>query len=273
MANIVNQYGQVKVGVRVASGGGGIDTDAQAFITAASITDSTQQSAINTLVTQLKGYGIWTKLKAVYPFVGGTASSHKFNLKDPRDLDAAFRLQFYGGWTHSSTGALPNGTTAYADTLFVPNSNLSVNSAHLSKYNRTNDLVGNKLDGVYDSYNNTLYQINYPVATTNIGNVATMISYVQTDTRGLFTTSRTSSTSVKTYKNSTQQGATNTTLNSVLPAKKVYLAARNDDNVDPYFYNTYETAFFSLGDGLSDTETTNMYTAVQLFNTTLNRQV
>ena len=57
------------------------DTDAQAFITAAAITDPTQQAAINTLVVDLKGYSIWTKMKAVYPFVGGTAATHKFNLK------------------------------------------------------------------------------------------------------------------------------------------------------------------------------------------------
>ena len=72
------------------------DPDAQAFITAAAITDPTQQAAINTLVVDLKGYSIWTKMKALYPFVGGTASAHKFNLKDPRDLDSAFRLVFSG---------------------------------------------------------------------------------------------------------------------------------------------------------------------------------
>ena len=76
------------------SASGGVDPDAQAFITAASITDPTQQSAINQLVVDLKGYSIWTKMSAIYPMVGGTASSHKFNLKDPRDLDAAFRLVF-----------------------------------------------------------------------------------------------------------------------------------------------------------------------------------
>ena len=54
-------------------------------------------------------------MKALYPFVGGTATSHKFNLKDPRDLDAAFRLQFNGGWTHNSNGVTPNGTNGYAD--------------------------------------------------------------------------------------------------------------------------------------------------------------
>ena len=100
--------------------GGAVDPDAQAFITAASITDPTQQSAINQLVVDLKGYGVWTKMKALYPFCGSTASQHKWNLKDPRDLDAAFRLVFNGGWTHSVNGALPNGTNAFANTYFNP---------------------------------------------------------------------------------------------------------------------------------------------------------
>ena len=67
-----------------------IDADATTFITAAGITNLIQASAINTLVNDLKTYGLWTKMKAIYPFVGGSATSHKFNLKDPRDLDAAF---------------------------------------------------------------------------------------------------------------------------------------------------------------------------------------
>ena len=93
----------------------GPPADAQAFITAAGITDPTQQSAIITLVTDLKGYGLWTKMKAIYPFVGGTATTHKFNLKNPLDTDGAFRLSFSGGWTHSANGALPNGTNAFAN--------------------------------------------------------------------------------------------------------------------------------------------------------------
>ena len=97
--------------------GSGFDPDAQAFITAAAITDSTQQNAINTLVIALKGYSIWTKMKAIYPIVGGVASSHKYNLKDPRDLDAAFRLTFTVGWTHSANGMTPS--VAYANTFLT----------------------------------------------------------------------------------------------------------------------------------------------------------
>ena len=93
------------------------DPDAQAFINAAGITGTTQQSAINTLVVSLKANNIWTKFDAIYPMVGGTATTHKFNLKNPADTNAAYRLSFVGGWTHSSTGALPNGTNAYADTF------------------------------------------------------------------------------------------------------------------------------------------------------------
>jgi len=94
------------------------DPDAQAFFTASGLTGATNLNAVNQLVLDLKAASIWTKMKAIYPFVGGTAALHKWNLKDPRDLDAAYRLVFNGGWTHSSTGALPNGTNAYANTFF-----------------------------------------------------------------------------------------------------------------------------------------------------------
>ena len=49
-------------------------------------------NAVNNLVLDLKKYGLWTKMKAIYPIVGGNAWSHKFNLKDPRDVDSAYRL-------------------------------------------------------------------------------------------------------------------------------------------------------------------------------------
>ena len=72
----------------------GYIADAQAFITAASITDPTQQSAINQLVVDLKGYGVWTKMQAIYPFVGGTSTSTSYNLKNT----AQFQISWKGEW-------------------------------------------------------------------------------------------------------------------------------------------------------------------------------
>lgn len=72
----------------------GYDSDAEAFFTAASITDDTQKTAVNQLVLDLKAAGVWTKSKVIYPFVGGTTGTHKYNLKNPLDTDGAFRITF-----------------------------------------------------------------------------------------------------------------------------------------------------------------------------------
>lgn len=98
--------------------GGGLDPDAVAFLAAAGITDLTITAAINALVIQLKTFGVWNKIFAIYPFVGGTATTHKFNLKNPQDLDAAFRLIFSGGITHNASGLTGNGVNGSYNTKF-----------------------------------------------------------------------------------------------------------------------------------------------------------
>ena len=259
--------------------GAAYDADAQAFFTAAGITDNTQKTAVNQLVVDLKGYGIWTKLLACYPFIGGTASTHKWNLKNPLDTDAAFRLVFNGGWTHSSTGVLPNGTNGYADTKLVPNTSLTFNNTHLSLYSRTN-VVTNAWNGASNSYlpifammlrssdnPNLVYFDGYDYS-------AHRISATNTDSRGLFIASITSSTSQKIIKNGSVL-VTNTTAQtqSALPSYSMYLGNRNDAGTITGTYDNKEIAFASIGDGLNDTESSNLYTAVQAFQTTLSRNV
>jgi len=85
------------------------DPDAQAFITAAAITDPTQQSAINQLVVDLKGYSIWTKFDALWPMVGGTATKHSYNLKNT----AQYQIGWNGGVTHSNLGVQFGGVNGW----------------------------------------------------------------------------------------------------------------------------------------------------------------
>jgi hypothetical protein len=253
------------------SGGISLDPDAQAFLSAAGITNATITTAIDTLVIQLKAIGVWNKMKALYPFVGGTATTHKFNLKNPIDSNAAFRLLFSGGWTHSANGALPNGTNAYADTFFSPNTSLTISSAHFSKYNRNNDLTGIKVDGSSEvPSSQTFFQQNYTGANACIGDVASLAIYIPSDTRGLIAITRTASNAVKVFRNGIQI-ASNTSTITQIPTRTVFIGGRNDGGL--MFPNSYEAAFASIGDGLTDTESANYYTAVQAFQTTLSRQV
>jgi len=118
------------------------DPDAQAFITASGITSSIEQNTLNTFVIGLKGAGLWSLIYFMHVYLGSTASTHKYNLVNPLDADAAFRLQFNGGWTHSSTGATPNGVNAWADTFFDPSVNLNTSDlCSFGYYSRTDSAV------------------------------------------------------------------------------------------------------------------------------------
>jgi hypothetical protein len=201
------------------------------------------------------------------------SNQFKYNLVNPVDSDAAFRLVFNGGWTHSSNGATPNGTNGYADTKLVPSSSLSTSSAHFAKYNRTNDLVGLKLDGasVTGVGTETFFQHNYTTANGIIGEATSIGVYTATDTRGLFNATRTSLSAFKVFRN-TSNIASSTNAITVLPNRNVFLGARNDNSAIA-FYNTYQAAFASIGDGLTDTDASNLYSRVNTFQVALSRNV
>lgn len=254
------------------------DADADAFIVAAGITDQTQINAISQLVSDLKGYGIWSKMKAIYPFCGGTASTHKWNLKDARDLDDAFRLVFSGGWTHSSTGALPNGTNGYADTKLNAQFNLGQFSTHITYYSRTNN-DGTYIEaGAQDGSNlnqrialHIKYSGNGYYDQNDIGTGRLTVNLSSINSTGLYCMSRTFNNLQKAFRNGSQIGSTNTnTISTLLPTSNLYLGAYN---ASIPIYTSRECAFASIGDGLDDTEANNLYTAVQVFQTTLGRQV
>jgi hypothetical protein len=256
-----------------------VDPDAQAFITAAGITNPTQQSAINTLVIDLKGYSLWTKMKAIYPMVGGTSTTCKYNLKDPRDLDAAYRLVFFGGWTFSNTGALPNGVNAYADTFLTQIAAGAFNNSHLSYYSRTNNInsnfqveIGMGMPANSNSFFNLFLRLNNSnlVAGGNAGSRSTSANNSTSACFGI--NSATSSTLQKIYINGNLISTGTSTQTESPFTAKIFVGSQGANSV-PSEYSSRECAFASIGDGLTDTEATNLYTAVQAYQTTLGRQI
>ena len=251
-------------------GGGGIDPDAQAFITAASITNPTQQAAINQLVVDLKGYSIWIKFDAIYPMVGGGATAHSYNLKNT----ANFQLTFSGGWTHSSTGAKPNGTNAFANTNYKRFVNGSQNSGHLSYYSRTNATASQIEIGAVGTGNTyDLLQIRTSATTYYFinNNPAYITSAADSDSRAFYVANRQALNDIDGWRNGTKV-VNDTGLSATPPNFNCYLGALNNQGVTTN-YSTKECAFASIGQGLTDTEAANFYTAVQAFQTTLGRNV
>lgn len=255
---------------RLTFGGSAIDSDAVAFINAAGITDSTQASAIITLVNDLKSNSLWTKFIAIYPFVGGTATTHKFNLINSADTDAAFRLNFVGGWTHSSNGAQPGGVNGYANTFINAQTALTNTSTHISVYSRTL-AVGVQVElGCYDF--STFVHMR-AAANAVIGSTAAILSFTTTaDARGFWVGTKRANNDREAYLNGATQVTATTNDGSAFPNLNMFIGARNDNGTAAVFSNK-QLAFSTIGSGLTDSEVSTLYTIVQTFQTTLGRNV
>jgi hypothetical protein len=261
-----------------------IDSDALNFIYVAGITQSYQKNAINTLVKQLKLSNIWSKLTAVYPVVGGNATSHSYNLKNTSE----FQLTFYNSPTHDINGINWNGSSTYADTGFIPSSSISSdNSGHVSYYARTlaeHDNV-NASCGCFDgshymqiitgdsvSYSNNTYAYMY--SSTLPGNPAT--GYVGVP--GLFLVNIPSDNMSIVYFINGTHSITNSSSGS-RPSYNLFLGAENDayggesgmGGADRFSY--HPCSWSSIGESLSTQEMYNYETIVQQYQTNLGRAV
>lgn len=245
------------------------DPDAIAFLGAAGLTDAATRYAINDLVTGLKLNGLWTKMNAIYPFAGSTATTQKWNLKDPQDTNAAFRLSFIGGWTHTSAGATPNGTNGYANTFLTPSTTLSVNSTHLSVYLSTNNatISPDPVEiGCFQSVTQALLIQQGIAATLTTRNLGGVVQGAQTNRLGFGISSKTSSTVTTVYKNGVFVASGNS--GGSLPTIEVAIATLVGGSVH-WANNT--TAFASIGSGLTDSEALTFTSLVQRYQTALSR--
>jgi len=253
------------------------DPQAQAFFDATQISDPIQKNAVNQLILDLKAAGLWTKMKAVYPFVGGTEATHKYNLKDPRDLDVAFRLTFPNGATHSLYGVDWNGSQ-YAQTYLSTNS-LTENNTHLSYYSRENvNEPGYEIGAIYTgaiaviATRIALYNgIFYPGIFDNSSS-----TYALPDTKGFFVSNRNNNSTVEGYKEGTLVYTQNfevLTRNVAGGAGNTFLIGASTYDNSVTAYSTKQCAFASIGDGLTSTDVSSFNQIVLNFQCSLSRSV
>jgi hypothetical protein len=255
----------VRVGGRTASSGG-FDADAQAFFdrvtTAGGTLSETEKTATNTLVIALKANSLWTPMQAIYPMVGASAAACAQNLKS-----SSFTGTFTSGWTFASNGITANGTSAYFDTTLNPSTNLTGTSVHMSYYQQT-ESNGYQVGCTASDYSKR-FAIS-PINTSDyvqIGSVANSVS--KTTTIAFYVGTRNGST-VKLFKNNSV--IINASDSGILPNLNAYLNTNNQGTGQNNF-NGSRSAFASIGDGLTDTQASNFYTAVQAFQTTLGRAI
>jgi hypothetical protein len=248
----------------------GYDRDAVNFInalgTARSYLTLTQQYSINTLVTSLKSNRLWDKFQVMYPFIGGTATSHGFNLKDPRQTTDAFYMTFNGG-TNNATGYSQNGNSSlFGLTNFNPSVNLlDVSSSHISLYVP----ILNTQDGYdFGTENAGLFgmalRTPWGQMAVGIGGVSATIS---PPAHGYFIGSRIGTTTVMTrYSGSTVVSGSGTGTTYNYPNFNAQLGSRGYGATNRFY------SFLTIGSGLTVDESATLNTIVETYQASLSRQ-
>lgn len=257
-----------------------VDPDAQAFITAAGITNATEQDAINTLVGDLKTAGLWTKFLAIYPFVGGTSTSCKYNLVNPLDTDAAFRLTFNSTFTFNSSGIRGTSNSSYANT------HIAMSDSVLPKYNFSVGLyqLDSSVNGYINSgisaqpsggnpYGKWIYYNNLGggsnLAFADAGNEFYRATWtVASNPQGLQGWTSSAINSKQVYLNTTLKSNYTTSTTNSTDCDNPWTIGRTDG------YGLYNgNAFAYFATAFTSTEYTTLYGIIQTFQTSLGRQV
>ena len=247
------------------------DADTTAFLNVTGITDATIVSALDTLVVDLKRDGLWDKMKAVYPFVGGTASSHSFNLKDT----SLHQITWFGGLTHDANGVTPNGTNGYGNLNFNPRTHLGVQSSY-GTYCRVNNVANGKADfgsSNLDGWNHYMYLQNYGTCEyTQFRTFGNNILIANTTTNAFFHAGLDTNNDLFLYKNNTLLQSKTPAVIGTPPNINTTLFAHNA-NLTIQQFSPRPSSFFFAGSGITQADNASIYSRIQAFQTSLSRQV
>lgn len=256
--------------------GGGVDSDAQAFIDAGSFTDD-QQTYINTFVLNLKtglvnGNNIWTDVftdGVILPLIGGTAANHAINLRSPGSHDTTW----VNSPTHNANGVV-GGNPKYGLSNYNPITvGADKDNFSYGSYVNTSTAAAVALIGSWDNASKftthtqtgTLSYYGVTGANTNFSNASTNVT-------GLQSVVRTASNSQKFYKGATLLD-TDTTASTSFYDGDFCLMCRNVNGTPLLYAINYVFSLFFIGKGMNLSQMQDFDAAVTALQTSLGRAV
>ena len=251
------------------------DPSADAYFTAVSAAggtlDDTFKTAWNGLVVGAKSDGWWTKLKFLHPNAGGNIGGAQVNAITPSTFD----LGFVNSPTIDSTiGVTFDGTTQYATTSLIPNTNLASDSDwQAGVFMMTAATIANRV--VLGSNNATTKRLYIQPLTS--GFTPTAMGYngsivangVTTTANNQFIAgSRTTTTRLDLFINGVSDVNNTTSDTSLRTTVEIYYGARNSGGSASLFANGKYCLDF-VGETMNATDMANMYSRISTFLTAI----
>lgn len=269
----------------------GNDPDAQAYIDALATTgyvvSSAEETAINNMVIALKAQNIYSInwngytpgatvaiIDALYLYIGSASAPCAINLADPRDLDAAYRATFVGGWTFGAGGAQPNGINGYHRTYLTDTLLSSTTERWFGLGSATDSNPGAWVDGGKGTTQICRIQ-------TRSGGSARLELYspqqsvVVADSLGNHLAYRTSGGGIRLRKDASLIINASAATGGIVTANEYIVGASNNTEtsvITPAFYSNRQFTYWVFGrNGISATQSTQFNAIMDAFNTALGR--
>jgi len=273
-------------------GGGGNDPDAQAYIDALDAAGYTvsafQETAINDLVLGLKAENIYSInwsgytpgagvaiIDALYPYIGSASSPCGINLADPRDLDAAYRATFVGGWTFGLSGAQPNGINGYHRTYLTDALLSATTERWFGLGSATDANPGAWVDGGKGTSQITRMQTRSG-GSARLELYSNQVTSVVSDSLGNHLGYRTpTGGGIKLRKNGSLIIDTTSSTGGLSIATEYLVGATNNTNsavISPFFYSGRLFSYWVFGRNyITDAQSISFQSLMDAFNTALGR--
>ena len=253
-------------------------TEANTYLTAVvnngGTIDSTISAATRTLFTSLVSSGLYNKMLAMYPLIGGVANSAKLNAVNVGTYD----ITWNGGMSFTTTGATSNGTNGFGDTGIVYSSLSSyyLNGSYGVQFH--NNLPGgvqcpmgagpsNSSRVLFFSTNDGVdNQVFFDWGSDSGLNRAEVLG---TGVRGLYIISSPTTSSQTAYRNGSALSPSGGSGNkNTAPTSSMLLFKRQDG----YYYPGTESFAF-VGGGLTAGEVSTLSGIINTYQTSLGRNL
>lgn len=248
-----------------------LDADAEAYVNAYGSYSVNEQTYINDFVLGLKSNGsLWSKCVYCHLYMGGTINAMKYNVKNPVDTDAGFRITLVGSPTVDANGVTGNGTTQYIRTYMNPSVNLTINDKCYAVYLRSVGTNGASFGAISGIFQGDELLIKY--AGTTYWTISRMDdSFAGPATKtGFWLMNRTGISTNEIRRNDvqldTEAGNTVTNINA-----EMYLMCRNRSGTGAEVFSADNICFDWCSTGLTAAEATALHSLCEALQTSLGR--
>lgn len=252
----------------------GMPGEARQFLLIAGHNRDMDAGILSSLIRGLQNAGVWDKYLAIYPFYPGltpSANNHRWNIKNPQDTTAAYRITWSGTVSHTTTG-ISSASEGHGLTNLIPSTaGMSASSATIAAYTTIDTVFNAVIVGTESNGAEWAVSMSGSPTGTFYPAIVSNGSYpnVEITTGGLFHATRLDASTILGYKNGIEvvnaaQGST------AVPNISFALLGKNT-TVGIDATSTQILRYAAIGAGITAIEAADEYTAVQEYQTALGR--